>query len=204
MIKLLFPLPKKLVLAVSGGVDSMAMLDFLSRRHEVICAFFHHGTKNSDQALEFISEYCGQKDYPLMLGWLGKSKPKELSTEEFWRMARYQFLESIDLPVVTAHNLDDCVETYIWGCLHGTPKVIPAQRNNVLRPFLATKKSQLVDWCNSHEVTWTEDISNQDLKYTRNYIRHELMPHALKVNPGLSTLVKRIVQKQSKETAWQE
>ena len=98
------------------------------------------------------------------------------------------------MPVITAHNLDDCVETYIWGCLHGTPKVIPKVRNNVLRPFLTTKKENLVSWCQRKNISWCEDTSNNDITYTRNYIRHHLLPHAQQVNPGLKTLVRKIVE----------
>ena len=77
--------------------------------------------------------------------------------------------------------------------MHGNPKVIPAQRNNVLRPFLTTSKADLIDWAERHDCGWIEDQSNTDTKYIRNYIRHELMPHALYVNPGLPKLVKKLI-----------
>jgi tRNA(Ile)-lysidine synthase len=67
-------------------------------------------------------------------------------------------------------------------------------RNNVLRPFLTTRKSEFIRWCIHHNVPWIEDHSNMDTKYTRNYIRNEMMPHVLKVNPGIHTLVKKIVE----------
>ena len=121
--------------------------------------------------------------------------PKGISQEEHWRDQRYTFLRTLG-PVITAHHLDDCVETYIHSALNGTPKVIPMIRNNVLRPFLTTRKSELISWCQRHDVPWIEDTSNQDSKYMRNYIRNELMPHALRVNPGLHTLVKKVVEKQ--------
>ena len=197
MIKLLFPLPKQIVVALSGGVDSVAVADFLSKKHDVICAFFHHQTENSERAFEFVSDFCNQRNLPLFVGMLNKDRPKDISKEEHWRNCRYEFLESIDLPVITAHNLNDCVETYIWSCLHGKPKVIPTVRNNILRPFLTTDKETFINWCERKGTNWCEDTSNQDRNYTRNYIRHELMPHALKVNPGIKNVVKRIVEKQS-------
>jgi len=113
--------------------------------------------------------------------------------EEYWRRERYTFLEELG-PVITCHHLDDCVETYIWSSLHGTPKVIPLTRNNVIRPFLTTRKQDLIYWCESHNVPWIEDESNKNSRYTRNYIRNELIPHALHVNPGLPKLVKKIVE----------
>ena len=57
MIKLTVPLPKKVTVAFSGGVDSCAVVDFLSRKHEVACAYFHHGTDHSNKALDFVSKF---------------------------------------------------------------------------------------------------------------------------------------------------
>jgi len=152
MLNLLFPLPKNLVVAFSGGVDSVAVVDFLSKKHDVTCAFYHHGTENSDKALRFVGEFCQTRNMNLLVGWNNENKPSHLSKEEFWRNKRYQFLDEISselVPVITAHHLDDCVETYIWSALHGTPKVIQQKRNNILRPFLLLhlKKNSLVGVC---------------------------------------------------------
>jgi len=192
MLKLLLPLPKTLTVALSGGVDSVAITDFLTRKHEVTCAFFHHGTENSERAHEFVKQFCEARNLPLIVGYNNEEKPNKVSSEEHWRNMRYKFLDQFQT-VVTGHNLDDCIETYIFSALHGTPKLIPTARNNVLRPFLTTPKSQFVEWCTRNEVKWIDDTSNADTKYMRNYIRHELMPHALVVNPGLSKLVKKLV-----------
>jgi tRNA(Ile)-lysidine synthase len=195
MIKLLFPLPKQLTVAFSGGVDSVAIVDFLSKKHDVTCAFYHHGTENSERAIEFVAKFCTERRLPVIFGFNREEKPAHMSKEEHWRIQRYKFLDSLG-PVVTCHHLDDCVETYIWSSLHGKPKVIPPTRNNVLRPFLTTPKSELISWCERKNIEWCHDKSNDETKYTRNYIRHNLMPHALHVNPGLHSVVKRIVEKQ--------
>lgn len=194
MIKLLFPLPKHVTVAFSGGVDSVAVVDFLSKKHDVTCAFFHHGTSNSENAFDFVTKFCSDRKLPLYLGMLNDEKPKDLSYEEFWRNERYKFLATLG-PVITAHHLDDCVETYIWSSLHGKPKVPNLIRGNVIRPFLTTPKSELVDWCVRKEIKWCEDLSNNDEKYTRNYIRKNLIPHAFHVNPGLYKTVKKIIEK---------
>lgn len=198
MIKLLFPLPKKLVIAFSGGVDSVAITDFLHRKHDITLAFFHHGTKTSEISYDFAQEFADLRQLPLVVGHLNKPLINGLSTQEFWRNERYTFLESFKDPVVTAHHLDDCVETYIWSCMHGNPKVIPTQRNNVLRPFLTTSKADLIDWVKRHSCIWFEDQSNIDTKYMRNYVRHELLPHALHINPGLPKLVKKLILEKQK------
>ena len=199
MLKLLFPLPKNIVVALSGGVDSVAVTDFLSQKHNVTCAFFHHGTENSERALEFVAHFCTERNLPLMVGMIKNKKPKKLSMEEHWRNERYEFLDSIGDTlglIVTGHNLDDCVETYVWSSLHGQPKVIPIKRHTVVRPFLTTPKSEFVNWCERKSIEWCHDNSNDDTKYMRNYVRTQLMPHALHVNPGLHTVVKKIVEKQ--------
>lgn len=193
MIKLLFPLPKNLVVAFSGGVDSSAVADFLRRKHNVTLAFFHHGTETSKKAHAFVQKFAEEKKLPLVVGHLTKPYPEGVSNQEFWRNERYAFLDTFKDPVITAHHLDDCVETYIWSSLHGNSKVIPSQRNNVLRPFLTTTKHDLEDWAIRRGCGWINDESNADTKYMRNYIRHELMPHALYVNPGLPKLVKKLI-----------
>jgi tRNA(Ile)-lysidine synthase len=193
VFKLLTKLPKNLSVACSGGVDSMALLDFLRLRHNVTACFFHHNTETSSKAFNFLSSYCLENSIPLQVDFLVDECPKGLSMEEHWRNARYQFLHSIEGVVVTAHHLDDCVETYLFNCLHGKSHTIPLWRNNVVRPFLTTPKSVFVSWCERHVVPWVEDSSNFDFKYMRNHIRHRIVPEALKVNPGLRKVVKKIV-----------
>lgn len=194
MIKLLFPLPKNVTVATSGGVDSMAVLDFLRRNHDVTVAFFHHNTETSDKAMDFVANYCSDKNLPMTFGVLNSNRDKNQSKEEYWRNHRYDFLKNFEY-VVTGHHLDDSVETYIWSSLHGKTKLPQLVRGNVYRPFLTTRKKTLVEWCERHNVPWIEDKTNNDTNYTRNYIRHELMPHVLKVNPGLHTTVKKIIEK---------
>ena len=198
MIKLLHKLPKRLTVALSGGVDSMALLDFLRRKHDVTAAFFHHGTENSAKAWQFIYTYCKDNNIPLETGLIGyPDKLKEESFEEYWRNQRYTFLSKFET-VVTGHNLDDCVETWVWSCLHGTPKLIPHTRGNVLRPLLCTRKSELISWCKKNNVPWVEDSSNTNTKYTRNFIRHEMMQNVLHVNPGIHKMLeKKIKEKYS-------
>lgn len=194
MIKLLFPMPKQVTVAFSGGVDSVAVVDFLSRKHDVTCAFFNHGTENSERASHFVARFCTDRNIPLLYGVCRSEKLKEESHEEYWRRERYDFLKDLG-PVITAHHLDDCVETYIWSALHGKPKVPQLVRGNIIRPFLTTHKNEFIEWCKRKDLGWCEDLSNEDDRYTRNYIRKHLVPHALKVNPGLHKTVKKIVEK---------
>ena len=191
MIKLLVPLPKKIYVACSGGVDSMAALDFLRRKHDVTATFFDHGTVASAEALRFLQRYCDNNDISLETGAVMRARLKGESLEEYWRNERYKYFEWIGETVVTAHHLDDAVETWVWSSMHGNPTLPHIERDNVLRPFLTTPKKELVDWCKKKNVPWVEDLSNFDTKYMRNYIRHDVMPAIQKINPGIQKTIKK-------------
>ena len=196
MIKLLQKLPRTITVAFSGGVDSCAAVDFLSRNHRVYCAFFNHGTETSQKAEEFAIEFCDARNIDFTVGYPCEAKQADQSWEEYWRIERYRFLYGINGTVVTAHHLDDCVETYLFNMLHGKQQTIPFQNRNVVRPFLTTPKSELVSWCQRHNVPWIEDATNLDISFMRNYIRHELLPKTLVVNPGLQKVVKKFVEQE--------
>jgi len=201
MIKLLGRVPDNVFVACSGGADSMAALDFLRRRHEVTAVFVHHGTENSTAGQQVVAEYCNQHDIAMFVTNIDhRKKAAEQSPEEFWREQRYAEFDRLGQTVVTAHHLDDCVETYIWSMCHGTAKVIPHRRHRTIRPFLLNTKAELVSWCQRHQVSWHDDTSNWDTKYTRNRVRHDVMPRILEVNPGIHKVVRRIVEKKFLES----
>ena len=78
--------------------------------------------------------------------------------------------------------------------MHGTGKIVPYSRNDrVYRPFRLTRKRDLELWASLNNVPYIEDDSNKDTRYTRNYIRHTMMPNVLKVNPGIyKTIAKKV------------
>jgi tRNA(Ile)-lysidine synthase len=194
MIKLQGKLPRNIYVAVSGGVDSVATLDFLARNHTVTVVHVNHNEGNSDTAAAFVEALADKYHCPMIYNKVTDKKPKNTSLEEFWRNQRYQLFHSINQPVITAHSLDDCVETWVWSSLHGTGKIIPYSNRNVIRPFRLTYKCDFVNWATKHSLSWVEDSSNADLSLTRNYIRQTMMPHILHVNPGIATTIKKKVQ----------
>ena len=195
MLRLSGRIPRELAVACSGGVDSMAALDFLRRSRQVTAVFVDHGTEASRQGAAVVSAYCHEHEIPMWVYRIDNSqKPRDSSWEEFWRDQRYQEFLRLDMPVVTAHHLDDCVETWIWTSCHGHPRVIPWRRGTVIRPFLQCTKQALESWCQRKGVEWAEDPSNQDVSYTRNLVRREVMPQILRVNPGIARVVLRRVQ----------
>ena len=197
MIKLQGKVPRKVYVACSGGVDSMAALDFLKRKHDVFVLHFNHGTDYGFKALEFVSNYCADNDIGFLTNVTGQEREKQAreSQEEYWRSIRYDWLERCtERQIVTGHHLDDCVETWVMSSMHGTGKIIPYSRNErVLRPFRLTRKRDLELWANLNNVPYVEDDSNKDTCYTRNYVRHKMMPNVLRINPGIhKTIAKKV------------
>jgi len=192
MIRFFGEIPNKCTVAFSGGVDSVAVVDFLlNGRKRIDLAFFHHGTKTSTSALKFVTEFAIERRLILRIGRLSRDKLKEESLEEFWRNERRDFFATFDQSVITAHHLDDAIETWIFTSLHGESRLIPHASGNVVHPFLITPKKELISWCKKKNLKWIEDESNRDIRFIRNLIRHEIVPEALKVNPGLHKVIKK-------------
>jgi tRNA(Ile)-lysidine synthase len=183
--------------ACSGGVDSMAVSDFLSRKHNVTLMFFDHGTETSKYAREFLNDYVsdnGGKNRVLSIGEIRDAKkPSDQSWEEYWRNERYNWFHSFNFPIVTCHHLDDCLETWIWSSFHGQGKIIPFRNKNVIRPFRLTRKNDLLNWCRNKNVPWVEDSSNEDNSFIRNFIRNEIVQRAMLVNPGIYKVIAKKV-----------
>lgn len=205
MFQLQGKIPRTVNVACSGGVDSMAVVDFLQKNHNVNIVFFDHGTETSQEALEFLEKYVDRKNREfrntpdattlnIEIGHIQRLKDKRESNEEYWRKERYKFFYEQEGPVITCHHLDDCVETWIWSSLHGEGKIIHYSNQNVIRPFLLNRKAEFVNWCRRNDVPWIEDTTNEDTTYMRNFIRHEVMQKALVINPGLHKVIAKKVK----------
>jgi tRNA(Ile)-lysidine synthase len=201
MIHIQGKLKRKINVACSGGVDSIAVVDFLLNGHDVNLLFFDHGTETSKDALEFLTEeFIPNKKIPehrkltFEVGTITRTKKVRESWEEYWRNQRYEWFHSFEDEVITCHHLDDCVETWIWSSLNGEGRIIPYRNRNVIRPFRFNRKQEFINWCNRKGVAWIEDASNDDTKFMRNFIRQELMPKALVVNPGLHKVIRKKVE----------
>lgn len=193
MIKVLGKIPKgEFGIACSGGVDSMAILDFLlNGGYQPYVLYFNHNTEHGQVAEDFVTKYCQDKGLKLFTGRTELS-PKS-NKEKIWSDLRYEFFSKFDFPIITCHHLDDCVETYLFSCLRGFQSVIPYSKGNVIRPFLLNEKSVFYKWCEGKNVPFVEDESNLSVDYSRNRIRHNIVPEALLVNPGLKTVVRKMI-----------
>lgn len=194
MIHITGKIPRQVAVAVSGGIDSMAALDFLRRAHDVVVLHYNHGTPYAPKAEALVRAYCMEHKLTIVIGRCEEEMPAGVSAEAWWRDCRYKFFtEATDLPIVTAHHLDDQVENWIFTSMHGNPFLIPHKRDQFIRPFLTTQKTDFTLWCVRAGVPTIDDPSNDDTKYRRNYIRHTMMPHVLAINPGIRKTIKKKV-----------
>lgn len=200
MFRLTHPLPEKYWVAVSGGVDSMAALHWLSKpsRADSLLGVVHinHNTgAYSDNAAQYVRNHCELEGLELREKKLTNKPPSGVSKEEFWRDARYDFFGQTEEPIILAHNFDDCLEEYIMCTMvRGFPGTIPYRRGHCVRPFRLWKKKDILSYAQRNNIDWLEDPTNQATKFTRNYIRHELVPRILELNPGVYNIVERLVR----------
>lgn len=190
-MQVITPIPSRVYLAISGGVDSMVIRHFLiNGRRDVKYLFMHHNTPTSDIAHRFLSDLIPD----LIVGRLVGERIGKESEEMYWRRERYAFFDNFtDRPIITGHHLDDQVENWVMSTARGNPQLIPYRRDNYLRPFLKCRKSQIEAYARKHSVTSVMDMSNLDVKYPRNRIRHRIIPELLQAYPGLYKTVSRLV-----------
>ena len=198
MIRQLFKIPAGCYVACSGGADSMAVLDFLRKSGKARGAlYFDHKTPQSEQFLDVVKDYCAANQLEFISKVIDEEKD-EGSWESYWSKHRNAFFKMFDDPVVTAHNLDDAVEWWIYTSLKGNPRIMPSSNGNVIRPFLTTKKSDLKRWVDLKNVRYIEDETNKNTKFMRNFIRHNLVEKCQVVNPGLyKTIFKKIREREN-------
>ena len=194
MIKIFGPTPPSEVwIACSGGPDSIFAYSFLSKRKDrkVRLTFFHHGDEASEEALHQVHDFASQRNVDFYWEKISRIKPPKTSPEEHWRNERYKLLNKLPGLVVTGHHLDDAMETWLFSSVHGQPRLIPYQTNNVIRPFLLTEKSQILAWLKKEGLPFHEDPMNLNLRLPRNRIRHNIMPEVKMVNPGFSKVIRK-------------
>ncbi len=174
----------KYVVAVSGGVDSVVLLDVLSKipNLQLIVAHFDHGMREgSVEDRKFVANLARKYRLPFEFGE-GKLGPD--ASEEIARKVRYLFLYDTRekygaKAVITAHHQDDAIETVILNLLRGTGrKGLSSLQNKgtLLRPLLDWTKEDIKAYAKKQKLSWREDPTNVDTRFTRNNIRHNIMP----------------------------
>ena len=202
------------VLAVSGGADSVAMLDaLLSERGKGLPAFtahvahLHHGMRgeDADRDAELAREYARRAECPFHLDHVdvpARALRDGKGLEEAGREARYDFLGRLARQVgagrvATAHHADDNLETVLmrvargpgYRTLAGIPPVRRLARDDpilVIRPMLDCRRSELLEYLRARGLVWREDATNAALDNPRNRIRHTVLPELERLAPGLT------------------
>ncbi len=183
----------QVVAAISGGVDSCVLLDLLIQefKGEVIVAHFNHQIRGaeSDADAVFVRNLAKKYNlkYEIVDGGLGPA-----ASEETARQARYAFLRQVaanyQAPIVTAHHLDDVVESIAINLTRGTGwrGLAVMQAPDLVRPLISYTKNELLAYAAEHDLTWQEDLTNVDPKYLRNQIRQ-------RINDRLDETYKRLI-----------
>ncbi|MBI3315455.1 MAG: tRNA lysidine(34) synthetase TilS [Candidatus Omnitrophica bacterium] len=193
----------RILVGLSGGPDSAALLFFLSKlkskyRLRLVAAHLNHGLskKNSARYFKTSLKLARQLQVPFYFKAVSvrKSAAKhKRSLEESGRLERYRFFESLAKrtganKVATAHHLDDQAETVLMRLLRGSAlrglRGIPPKRSQgrttVIRPFLNSRKSDILRYAKEAGIRYCLDPSNRDFSFTRNRVRFELLPHLIK------------------------
>jgi tRNA(Ile)-lysidine synthetase-like protein len=181
---LVLPTPGSYVVAVSGGVDSVALLHALHDQPglKLVVAHFDHGIReDSGEDRAFVQELAGRYTLPFVYdqGQLGAG-----ASEAHARAARYGFLHKVQTAggagaIITAHHQDDVLETAIINMLRGSGRKglsSLSSRPGLARPLLSTPKRDLIAYAKDQGLQWREDSTNQNQAYLRNYIRHTILP----------------------------
>jgi tRNA(Ile)-lysidine synthase len=182
--------PGVYVVAVSGGVDSVVLLNLLHNKASIsrvapwklVVAHIDHGIRDDSKDDRLFVLSLAEK-YGLQFEF-GEGRLGPDASEAAARDARYNFLRNVKNSVgaqaiITAHHEDDLLETAILNMLRGTGrKGLSSLKSTdeIVRPLLGVPKSEIIAYAKSHGLEWREDSTNADIAYRRNYIRHKLLP----------------------------
>ena len=204
---------KRLLLAVSGGLDSICLAHYFICNKNALgvewlgIAHVHHGLRagTADRDAAFVEAFAKAHNVPFFLKKLdGEAlKSADGSLEENARAARYKALhETVGNceAIVTAHHAGDQAETMYMRLRRGTTlaglRGIQSVRHEngiaIFRPFLNVTREELLAYARENRLEWCEDESNADVKFARNRVRHELLPHLEKDNPGATVQLCRL------------
>lgn len=204
----LLPVGARVLVAVSGGVDSVVLVRLLAQSGAwhlglAHCNFQLRGSE-SDGDEDFVRELAAELNIPFFIQKFDTqafASANGLSIQLAARQLRYEWFEEIrrtagfDL-IATAHNLNDSVETTVFNLVRGTGLTglqgIPIQNGAIVRPLLFAQRADIEAFAHEHDIKWREDRSNASDDYARNFIRHHILPRMAELNPNLLETVARM------------
>ena len=186
---------KTYLLAVSGGVDSMVLADLFQVSgfsFHIVHINYHLRNEDSNLDQKLVSDFCGRHQIPFHLYEVSEvDKQPENSIQNWARELRYRFFRAIQSQhnieyIVTAHHLNDQLETFIIHLSKASGirglSGIPKNENGIIRPLLDFSKEEIYDFAKQNQIEFREDQSNQKTVYLRNNIRHHIVPELEKIN----------------------
>ena len=190
----------RILLAVSGGIDSMVMAHlFLHLDNETGIAHcnFSLRAEESDNDEKLVQKFAADHNLPFYSAVFRTkeiAKNKGLSIQMAARELRYEWFEEIRMKynydsIAVAHNLNDNIETLIINLTRGTGLAglsgMRPVKNRIIRPILFATRQSIINYCKHEGIAYREDKSNADTKYTRNKIRHLVLPLLQEINPSI-------------------
>lgn len=200
---------KKLLLAVSGGIDSMALTTiFHSLKYDIAiahCNFNLRGIEsdNDENFVQKKGQELAIKTFCIRFNTKTYALKNKISTQIAARNLRYTWFKELCLSnqfdyVLTAHHLDDNLETFIINLTRGSGLEgftgIPEINNNIVRPLLKFSREEIDLFAKENQIEWREDLSNASTKYTRNKIRHQIVPILKEINPSILSSFQKTIQ----------
>ena len=184
-----------IIVAFSGGYDSMCLLDILNKLGEkVIAAHLNHNWRGEESLKE--AENCENFAKSRGIQYYSEILPDYIAkTETAARDARYDFFRRCAKKfnskiVFTAHNFDDNAETVLYRIIRGTGTIglqgIAEKRDIFYRPLLKTTRAEIEKYCKNNNLKPNNDSSNSNTKYKRNFIRHKIIPLLKEINPNVT------------------
>jgi len=187
---------EKILVAVSGGVDSMVCVSILKKYKypiTVIHCNFQLRKKDSDADAALVKKWAAKNKVPHLEKKFKVKKVKGESLQMTARNLRYQWFHEVAAKenfayIVTAHHLNDSIETSLMNIVRGTGIAgltgIPARNGIIVRPMMNIFRSEIEAYAERKKIDWRLDKSNLATKYKRNKVRHELLPILTKYNPN--------------------
>ncbi len=193
---------KSLAVGVSGGADSMCLLEILSKlksEYDIILKAVHlnHGIRGGEalrdqKAVEDFCRKLGVECLCFSFDIPALSKEMGIGEEECGRIKRYEcYKEARCDAVATAHTLSDSIETLMFNLIRGTGTKglcgIPPRRDNIIRPLIECTRKEIEAYCEKNKIPYVTDSTNLSDDYTRNFIRHNIITNFSKVNENFES-----------------
>ncbi len=199
---------RRVVVALSGGADSMALLNVLYSLRDDYCltleaCHVNHGIRgeSAERDEEFVTDACRKLGIRLHIHHAdvpALARERGIGLEECGRQVRYEFFSSLgDCLIATAHTLSDRCETLILNEARGASLKglcsIPAVRGNIIRPLIDCTRDEIENYCAENSISFVTDETNSDPSYSRNRIRLRVVPELKQINPSFEKAFSRLI-----------